>query len=485
MTAALGGALLLSALVAQARTPGGLDASPPAPTPLGATPDAGAPSAPIAPLSGASPAARALPSTSGISTEALPAAPAPAPPEQKPADVNKPVGIWQPPHYDEGFVLVSTPDSAPLPYLLRLNHVSQFKYTNSLAVHATYVTHLGEVKDVNKRNDFQLTRDVFYFSGYVFDKRLDYNIILYTSTADLTAAAAGYVGYVFHKAFALRAGFFSLPSLRAMTGTYPYFAGTDRSMEVNYMRPGFTQGVWANGEPLPGLNYIAMVGNSLNTLNIAASRIDYRFAYAVSLWYDINGFGKAWNDYEHHESPSLRLGTAFTYAREDRLSDLSESNPENNSTYMSDGTLLFGTGTLAPNVTVSLASFYLYAVDAGIKFRGFAFNVEFAFRWLDKFVADGPLPLTSMFDWGFDSSLGYFVLPKRLEPYLRSSLVSGPFATAVEGAIGAQWYPFPTRQVWFSLEAIGIKNCPYTSALYIYSSGQTGLLVPAQFLVRF
>ena len=35
--------------------------------------------------------------------------------------------------------------------------------------------------DVNKRNDFQLTRDVFYFSGYVFDKRLDYNIILYTS----------------------------------------------------------------------------------------------------------------------------------------------------------------------------------------------------------------------------------------------------------------------------------------------------------------
>ena len=489
MTAALGGALLLSALFAQARGPGDLDAGPPAPTPLVASPDAGVTAdgatRPVTPVPGVLPAAPAVPTTSGISTQSLPSAPAPAPPELKPADVNKPVGIWQPPHYDEGFVLVSTPDSAPLPYLLRLNHVSQFKYTNSLAVHPTYFTHLGEEKEVNKRNDFQLTRDVFYFSGYVFDKRLEYNIILYTSTADLTAAAAGFVGYRFHKAFALQAGFFSLPSLRAMTGTYPYFAGTDRSMEVNYMRPGFTQGVWATGEPLPGLNYIAMVGNSLNTLNIAASRIDYRFAYAVSLWYDVNGFGKAWNDYERHQSPSLRLGTAFTYAREDRLSDLSDANPENNSTYMSDGTLLFATGTLAPNVTVSLASFYLYAVDAGIKFRGFAFNVEFAFRWLDKFVADGPLPISNMFDWGFDSSLGYFVLPKRLEPYLRSSLVSGPFATAVEGAIGAHWYPFPTRQVWLSLEAIGIKNCPYTSALYIYSSGQTGLLVPAQFLVRF
>ena len=67
---------------------------------------------------------------------------------------------------------------------LRLNHVSQFKYTNTMAVHPTYTTHLGEVKDVNRRNDIQLTRDVFYFSGYVFDKRLDYNIMLYTSTAD-------------------------------------------------------------------------------------------------------------------------------------------------------------------------------------------------------------------------------------------------------------------------------------------------------------
>jgi hypothetical protein len=67
-----------------------------------------------------------------------------------------------------------------------------------------------------------------------------------------------------------------------------------------------------------------MIGNSLN---IAASRIDYRFAHAVSCWYDINAFGKVWNDYDHHESPSLRLGTAFTYARDDRLFDLSEANP--------------------------------------------------------------------------------------------------------------------------------------------------------------
>ena len=392
---------------------------------------------------------------------------------------------WLTPHYDEGFVLVSAPEGAQTPFRLRLNHVSQFKYTNSMDVNLTFTDHLGRVRDVIRRNDVQLTRDVFYFTGYVFDRRLDFNLIIYMSTADLTTTAAGYAGFVFHKAFALRAGFFSLPSLRAMTGTYPYFQATDRSLATNYMRPGFTQGVWANGEPLPGLNYIAMVGNSLNTLNVSAARVDYNFAYAASVWYDWNKFGNAWNDYERHESVALRIGTAFTFAREDRLSDLSTATPENNATYMSDGTLLFETGALADGVTVSLANFYMWAIDAGIKYRGLAFNVELAQRWLNNFTADGPVPISSMYDLALDASLGYFVLPKRLDTYVRSSVVKGPFRTGWEAAVGAHWFPFNTRGVWLSAEVIRIEKSPYGSVLYVYSAGQTGWLFPAQFLLRF
>jgi hypothetical protein len=416
--------------------------------------------------------------------EAAPAAAAPALGAPAPA-APKPAEVWATPHYDKGFVLVASPDDAEMPFHLKLNHVSQFKYSNTMAVHHTYTTHLGVEKEVQRRNDFQLTRDVFYFSGDVFDPRLDFNILLYTSSATLTATAAGYVGWVFCKAFALRAGFFSLPSLRSMTGTYPYFAGTDRSMEVNYMRPGFTQGVWAEGEPAPGLKYIAMVGNSLNTLDIAATKIDNDLAFAGSVWYDHNDFGKPWNDYEHHDAPAVRFGAAFTFAREDRLSDLATTSPENNATFISDGTLLFATGSLATGVTVSLATFYLAAADFGIKYKGLAFNVELASRWLDKFDADGPLPIASMHDWGFDASLGYFVLRSKLETYARSSLIDGPFATAVEGAVGAHFYPVRTRDVWLSAEVIGIRDCPYGSVLYIYSAGQTGLLVPVQFLLRF
>src|SRR5262249_9742594 len=159
------------------------------------------------------------------------------------------------------------------------------------------------------------------------------------SSATLSATAAGYVGYKFDKAFALRAGFFSLPSLRSMTGNYPYFAGTDRSMAVNYFRPGVTQGIWAEGEPVPGFKYIAMAGNLPNMLDMAATKTDFNSAYAASVWYDLNDFGLSWNDYAYHERPALRIGSAFTWAREDRLSDLATSSPENNATFISDGTL--------------------------------------------------------------------------------------------------------------------------------------------------
>jgi hypothetical protein len=392
---------------------------------------------------------------------------------------------WETPHYDKGFVLVSSRESAPVPFRLVLNHVSQFKYTNTLATNETYTDHFGNEKPVLRRNDIQLTRDVFYFNGYAFDRRLDFQLMIYMSSATLSATAAGYVGFKFSKAFALRVGFFSLPSLRSMTGTYPFFAGTDRSMETNYMRPGFTQGIWAEGEPVPGFRYLAMLGNSLNSLDVTASRIDKNFAYSATFWYDHNDFGKPWNDYEDHDAPALRVGTAFTYAREDRISDLSTASPENNSIFISDGSLLFATGALAPDVTIRLANYFLWAADAGIKYRGLAFNFELTQRWLTDFDADGRLPIDSMHDWGFEASLGYFAIRQRLELYARTSYVHGPFATPFEVGGGFNWYPLETRQVWLNVEAMDVQDSPYGGVLYAYSAGQTGFVLQSQFLLRF
>jgi hypothetical protein len=474
-------ALLVAASSPRASAQSPSDAPPPAPPapvqPLAAP----APPAPVQPL--AAPAT----AVASAASAAPPAAPEPPPPRRPSGQIggdDLPPDKTLFPHYDNGFVIVPTPDPNSQPFRLKLNHVSQFKYTNSLATNSTYSDHNGMVHDVQRRNDIQLTRDVFYFSGYAFSPRLDFNVLIFTSTATLVATAAGYAGYVFSRGFALRAGYFSLPSTRAMTGTYPWFQGTDRSMATNYFRPGFTQGAWANGEPLPGINYIAMIGNSLNTLDIKSTSIDHRFAGAVSVWWDHNNFDQFWNDYEHHEAVALRIGGAFTFSPEDRLSNLDQAGPENNATFISDGQFLFQTGSLAPNVTISKMHFFLWAVDAGLKYRGLAINTEFYARYMNDFIADGPLPVSTMFDWGFDSSAGYFLV-KSFELFGRSSLIHGPFATAVEGSLGFTWYPFNTRQVWIDAEVAYVRNCPYAGGYYMYSVGQTGLVVPVQFLLRF
>jgi hypothetical protein len=191
-----------------------------------------------------------------------------------------------------------------------------------------------------------------------------------------------------------------------------------------------------------------LVGAALLLLTAPArARINNDFAGSISVWYDLHDFGKPWNDLEYHTRPSLRIGTAFTFAREDRLSDLSAPNPENNSIYISDGSLLFATGSVAPNVTIQLANYYLSAIDAGFKYRGLAVNAQLYQRWLNRFSADGPLPINSMYDWSFEASVGYFAVRSKLEPYARTSAVRGPFGESIEGAGGLNWFPLGIRGV--------------------------------------
>jgi len=70
----------------------------------------------------------------------------------------------------------------------------------------------------------------------------------------------------------------------------------------------------------------------------------------------------------------------------------------------------------------------LWAVDGGIKWNGLAVNGQYFMRWLNDFVADGPLPLASTFDHGGELSAGYFIKPKKLMPYARASWVRGQFS---------------------------------------------------------
>jgi len=90
------------------------------------------------------------------------------------------------------------------------------------------------------------------FNGYVFDKRLQFNIITWASNSIATVIAGGELAFRFDKAITLNAGYWTVPGSRTLTATFPYFTQLDRSMADNFFRPGFTQGVWAIREPMNG-----------------------------------------------------------------------------------------------------------------------------------------------------------------------------------------------------------------------------------------
>ena len=330
--------------------------------------------------------------------------------------------------YRDGMVLWESREGVKVPFLLKFNVNTQLRYLNTMSSPDTFTDHLGNVREVHTRNDITVNRAMFILGGYVFDKRARYSFTVWTSAGAASIIVAGNIGWQFNKAFTLTGGYTGVPGSRSLVATFPFYSAIDRSMADNYFRPGFTQGVWANGEPVKGLSYLVFVGNGLNTLNISANKIDTHLLGSGSVWWEPLGAygepGKARNMYDDYYSSNktrIRIGTSFTRSREDRFSNLDQSSPENTSLYNSDGVLTFSTGAFAPGVTVDQATYRMWAIDGGLKRSGFSVNGQYFFRWLNDFEADGPLPVASTFDHGLELTAGYFVVPRS-----SSSISAGP-----------------------------------------------------------
>jgi hypothetical protein len=412
---------------------------------------------------------------------AAPSPPAPVPQDNKSFE-----------RYQDGIVIWQTKDNAPIPFQLRFTNITQFRYLNTMTGNSFFTDHLGTVRPIINRNDLHVNREMFTFTGYIFDQRLKYNILAWTSATTTQVVLAGNIGWQFSKAFTLTAGYWSVPGTRTLVFTFPYFTQPERSLADNFFRPGFTQGIWATGEPVKGLNYEIFIGDGLNTLTIPVQKIDTNLAYSASVWWEPKGPwgppGKSRNmydDYFYSKKPLLRFGTSFTTSREDRFSNLDTSNPENTSIHNSDGVLTFTTGAFAPGVTLQNATYSMWAIDGGVKWRGLAINGQYYFRWLKHFVADGPLPVNSTFDQGGELSASYFISPKKFMVYGRSSAIDGRFGNSYEWAEGVKWYFVPTQRVWLSGELIRVKKSSYGSTITPYSGGLTGWLPVAQLIFSF
>ena len=152
--------------------------------------------------------------------------------------------------YRDGMVIYETREGAKVPFLLKFNVNTQVRYLNTLDSTGTFTDHLGVVSDVNTRNDITVNRSMFILGGYVFDKRLRYSLMVWTSAGAASIVVTGNIGWQFNNASLELGGYTGVPGSRSMVNTFPFFTGIDRSMADNFFRPGFTQGAWASGEPV-------------------------------------------------------------------------------------------------------------------------------------------------------------------------------------------------------------------------------------------
>ena len=99
-------------------------------------------------------------------------------------------------------------------------------------------------------------------------------------------------------------------------------------------------------------------------------------------------------------------------------------------------------------------------------------------RSFEEFQADGPLPVSGLFDHGFYVQGSFFPIPKTLEAYAATSQIYGDrdagFGHSNEILVGANFYPFDTRDTRLNAQYISVNRSPVGSTFGYYTAGQSG-----------
>ena len=125
------------------------------------------------PAAGSATPEASFPASGSAGTEvALPPTPAPAP--GAPAQQIQPASVATQSNggrFNDGIIIAQSSEDAPLPYLLKFNDDTQLRYLNTIDSDETFTDHLGNVREVHRRNDITVNRQMFNFSGFVFDPK--------------------------------------------------------------------------------------------------------------------------------------------------------------------------------------------------------------------------------------------------------------------------------------------------------------------------
>ncbi len=363
--------------------------------------------------------------------------------------------------YDDGWT-IRPHDSVQSPFELKFNVHNQFRYTGFANRVDSFVDAAGNIRPVSARNDFDINRGRFVFSGYAFNPNIQFytNLDYNTVSERPVQLLLSWFSYRIHDALTVSMGLGKVPGTWEWYETSRFTLGAERTMATTFFRPSITAGVWAQGQLSDRLHYHVLVGDGFNTFTLQAAELDTNLAYSALVWWEpFEPFGPGFSDLEYHENLSVRTGHGFTYAANDS-DPLGEPGPEQTVIRLSDGTRLVENGALAPNVTVNEFDISLYAVHLGAKRRGWSFAAEYFFRWLTSIRGNGALPVNSLFDHGFFAQSGMFLVPERLEAYASGSYVTGDFGTGYEYGGGLNWYCGGRRGSRFTFDVARIEDSP-------------------------
>lgn len=355
------------------------------------------------------------------------------------------------------------------------------RYLNQLGLNSNYTDAFGNVKTVQERQDFQLQKVQIKLLGWVLNPKLRYFLYTWTSNATQGQSAqvvvAGNVGYTFNDHFTLAAGITSLPGTRSVEGNFPFWLSVDsRHIADEFFRPSYTSGVWLKGNIVKHLRYQVMLGNNMSTLGVSASRLDNKFNTLASalVWVPTGEYGQGWGDFENHQRPTTRVGLHFTRSDENKESQPNSDNFENTQLRLSDGTVIFTPDIFGPGVTITDARYRMLDVDAGLKYRGFALEGEYFWRWLDNFKGANTAGLKRLFDHGFQIQASAMVIPKTLQFYAGTSRINGQFGNPWDLRSGVNWFPWKNKVVRWNNEWLYLYKSPVGYSSVPFAVGGRG-----------
>ncbi len=390
-----------------------------------------------------------------------------------------------------GIPLVRSPNGE-----MKMNLYMLVRYLNQMPATQSFEDHLGNPHDIDTANFISAPHRVLLsFSGWIYDPRFLYQSTLWTVNSTDKVAVIGYLAWAFNKKLTLFTGVGALPGTRTMTYSHPYWMGTDRGMADEFFRPGFTQGVWASGEAVPGLNYTVMLGNNLTTLNVNANEDSRDFAASGNIaWMPTtHEFGPkgGMGDFENHQKLATRFGTAYTQGRQNAATSTTNNMPDSTQVRMADSLLPFTPGAVVAGYTVDILKYQMVAVDAGMKYRGLHLQGEAYMRQLSDFFTKTSerVPQNMVIDTGFYAQASKMIQPRKTEGYVATSFVFGDksagYRTSYDFIQGLNFYLFDTRNSRINLHVIEVYRAPTSSVFGYYVGGQKGVTVSAGWSINF